>query len=464
MSVARRLGWLDLLLALLVLGAAGGLRGWYLITFAEGGEAGLHNVWQVQQPSEPASAEQTVLDRLVANIKEQGPLSGFRAQAPLAAAEEVTGHIAPAYPLFRAYTEMAAGWVGYAEKPAVVVRWVQVGLGALTALLYFLLARHAFASVVVGLLAGLGTALHPFWVINVAEMQDGVLATFFIALALYLAVRAGLKAGALTSLLLGLALALCCLTRGSLMPFSIVVLLWFMWRSRSLAQGWLCALVAFFGFLSGLSTWLVRDFQELGAPVPVVTTTWWHVWVGNNPQTTGGPATPEMLALLADRQADLAQTPQAQRYAKLADLVKHEVLEEPSQTLVRRGRAALYFLFGTKNPNRNTILDKAGGPEIEPWVKNTLMGVLVGLLPLAILGWRWSYGWKRASAPLALAVYWLPLPFLLTHAEHLHGPRLPLDGVLICLAALAVACLTPGIGGPLLRGEDALPPADPPSE
>ena len=45
--------------------------------------------------------------------------------------------------------------------------------------------------------------------------------------------------------------------------------------------------------------------------------------------------------------------------------------------------------------------------------------------------------------PLSLAAIWIPLPYVLGHAEALSGPRLPLDGVLLCYAAFALACLLP---------------------
>ena len=57
---------------------------------------------------------------------------------------------------------------------------------------------------------------------------------------------------------------------------------------------------------------------------------------------------------------------------------------------------------------------------------------------------RWTYAWRAESMPAALAVIWVPLPYLLSHAELLNGPRLPLDGVLLCYAAFAIACLVPG--------------------
>ena len=54
--------------------------------------------------------------------------------------------------------------------------------------------------------------------------------------------------------------------------------------------------------------------------------------------------------------------------------------------------------------------------------------------------------------PASLAVFWIPLPYLLSHAELLSGPRLPLDGVLLCYSAFALLCLVPGLGKQLRRG------------
>jgi hypothetical protein len=84
-----------------------------------------------------------------------------------------------------------------------------------------------------------------------------------------------------------------------------------------------------------------------------------------------------------------------------------------------------------------------------------LQATLLALFVLALLGWRWSYGWRWESAIATLATLWIPLPYILSHAEGLSGPRLPLDGVLLTYAAFALACLIPGINGPLLDPPDA---------
>jgi hypothetical protein len=92
----------------------------------------------------------------------------------------------------------------------------------------------------------------------------------------------------------------------------------------------------------------------------------------------------------------------------------------------------------------------------------TLHSTLLALLVLALLGWRWSYGWRWESAIATLAALWIPVPYILSHGEGLTGLRLPLDGVLLTYAAFALACLIPGINGPLLDPPDAGKPEGPP--
>ncbi len=74
-----------------------------------------------------------------------------------------------------------------------------------------------------------------------------------------------------------------------------------------------------------------------------------------------------------------------------------------------------------------------------------LRAALLIMLTLGLLGWRFSFGWRKHARLAALAAIWVPLPYLLSHAEYLSGPRLPLDGVLLSFAAFAVACCFPGV-------------------
>ena len=88
-----------------------------------------------------------------------------------------------------------------------------------------------------------------------------------------------------------------------------------------------------------------------------------------------------------------------------------------------------------------------------------LGGSLFGMLALGALGWRWTFAWRKEAMPSSLAVFWIPLPYIIGHAEALSGPRLPLDGVLLTYAAFALVCLIPGVGHKLLAGAESPPEA-----
>lgn len=461
MPEPRRFALIDLSLLLFVLAVAAGARGWYLAECADAGRK--DGPVRVQDASPPAQR-----DPLIRSLKDNGSFSG---PAPLSAGEEATAHVAPGYPWLLSLADRVS------PDRNMLVRGAQAGIGALTAALYFLFARRAFGSLFVAALAGLFCALHPFWVVSAVELEDGVLAAFLLALALWLGSRGGQSGGALTSLLYGLTLAGLALVRAAFLPFAFVAVLWFLWRCRSLPRGWLYALLAFLGFANALVPWTVRNYQMTGAVVPVADSAWWHLWLGNSPGATGGPRNEDALvSSLASARGQapsellksLGEMPQPQRYGGLAHDVAEEVGRDPAAALNRRLWAGLSFVFGEK-----WLLDRQAWEEVKPeedkpagtfppWLASSfpaiVPGVLLAMLALAFVGWRWTYPWRREAMPAALAVIWLPLPYVLGHAERLAGPRLPLDGVLLCYAAFVLACLLPRLGARLRAGT---PPAEP---
>lgn len=485
----------DVLLLVAVLALAGYARVFYIMEFAGGGEAVA--IWHVQDlppasagdaapqpaaaaqpppgeeakpkpdpgppgPPSPPSPPSSELDQLVEKLKQKelgDILDGFKARAPLGKNEEATAHVAPLYPIFRALVERFMP--ENLATPVAGLRWVQLGLGTLACGCYFALALRAFGHRLVALLAGAFCALNPFWIVNTAELNDGVLTSFLLAASLALGCRVGQQGGALAGLLYGFMLAFLSLARAALLPFALAALFWFMIRSRSVRQGWLCAFLAFLGFWIVISPWSLHLYKQFDRPVPVVDTAWWHLWVGNNPAATGGPSTPRMEELLKpDLRDKLAQQKQAERYEALAQEVANHAREYPGDTLRNRLRAGLGFFAGgwVLNGEHDIVYGPKVGdaePKDNPWLVGSLYGALVVMLLLGLWGWRWSYGFRHDSMPLQLALFWAPLPYLLCHVEWLHGPRLPLDGALMTLAALGLVCLIPGIGTPLLRGESA---------
>jgi hypothetical protein len=424
----RRFALMDGLLLAAIIATAAGLRAGYLIACAD--YARNDGPLQVEVPLPE-------LDKLLANLKNQ---QRFAFASSSSDELQDTAAVSPGYPLLMTGVNRL---VDDASLPSTM-RWIQCGLGALTAGLYFLFARRAFQSILVAVLAGVLCAIHPFWILDTATLADGTTATFLLALTLFVGQRASHLGGPVGSLVYGLSLAALALVRAALLPFAIVGLAWFLWRSRTLAHGWLWALLAFLGAIIGLAPWAVRNWQIFNEPVPIVDSTYYHLWIGNNPQATGG--TNENMRPPADPHAAAAQ--RSERDTEFANQIRLEMHDHPAETVRRRLAAGLYFVFGEHWFTKSRLADPTGPEEIEPdWLAWSypvvLESTMLVLVVLGLLGWRWTYAWRSSAMPSSLAMIWIPLPYVLSHAEALSGPRLPLDGVLLCYVAFVLACLFP---------------------
>lgn len=439
MAERLRFSWMDVLLLAAIVAASAGIRAGYLIACAD--YARNDGPLRVEKPLPQ-------LDELARNVKTQ---NRFALTSPSGDEEHDIAAIAPGYPVL---TGLVNRVVDDARLPSTM-RWLQCVLGALTAGLYFLFARRAFGSLLVAILAGLLCALHPFWIIDTATLADGTTATFLLALVLFLGARASQVGGPLSSLLYGLSLAALALVRAALLPFAVVGLAWFLWRSRVLLHGWLWALLAFLGLLIGLGSWTFRNWQIFGEAIPIVDSTYYHLWVGNNPQSAGGPIENEQPP------ADPLGPPslRTERDNEFAQQSRQEWHDRPAEAVRRRLQAGLAFVFGADWIAKGRFAEPTGSEDIEPnWLAGSYAVVLEStmliLLVLGLLGWRWTYGWRASAMPSSLAMIWILLPYVLSHAGSLSGPRLPLDGVLLCYTAFALAYMLPG-GRHLWEGERA---------
>jgi hypothetical protein len=449
----HRMDWRDFALALVVLALAAGLRCWY----ASACLADLHQPppFQVQDgetavsllppPSaegHPRNQHQSLVDNLV-------EYNWFGGLAPLAGTEEATAHLSPGYPLLIA---TAKRWLGDGETATYAVVWLQVALGSLASLLYFLFARIKFGSTSVGLLAGLLTAVHPFWIVNVAEIQDGTLASFLLALTLLLGTVSAKRGSPLGSLLFGVVLAGTVMVRASWMPYAFVACMWFLVCCRTVPRGWLCATLVFLGFGNGLVPWMARDLQAFGEVAPIVDSAYLHLWIGANSHATGGPQDEETLRKsLAPARLEtlLAEENQARRYQLLAGDVRESVESSPGKAGANRLRAAICFALGSAWVEHSALARTTQRSDFPPWLTSAIQRglpiMLLGMLVLSLLGWRWSFGWRREASLASLALLWVPIPAILSHADRYSGARLPLDGVLLCFAAFALMWMLPPV-------------------
>jgi len=452
----------DWLCLTFVFALALGLRAGYLIESTGNGQG--QPAWAVQGDGPLVFAAPEQKDKpagethhLIRNLRAE---RWFGGPAPLADAQEETASISPGYPWLAAFVgEIAA-------QGDSALLWLNAALGSLTALLYFLFARRAFRSLAVGTMAGILTACHPYWIINVGEVADGTLASFLLAFCLFLGTRAAQEGGALSSLLFGISLAASALVRAAFLPFAFVALLWFLVRVRKVKQSWLCALLAFLGFANGLAPWTVRNWQTFQEPLPIVSSTWLHLWMGNNPRATGGVLEESEMrfALGEERTAKLLfEKNQARRYSNLAHDTVDEIRAYPGDYLNRRLQAGAVFLFGEPWMRQRDLAVKvstaihADVVESPGWLIDVVPGALVGslllMLALGLWGWRRSIRWRKTSGLATLAAIWIPLPYILGHAGILVGPRLPVDGVWLTFAALGLVGLC-GFGPPRKKHEE----------
>jgi 4-amino-4-deoxy-L-arabinose transferase-like glycosyltransferase len=314
-----------------------------------------------------------------------------------------------------------------------IVRWIQCVFGALAAVFYFLAARLAFRSAAVALLAGLFGALSPFWVAATADMNDAVACAFLLSVCLWAGTRGGQAVRGGTSWLFGVTLAALAYMRVGFLPFGWIALAWYLFRSRLLPGGWISAVLAIVGVLTVALPWGYRNYLQSQDVYPQLRTLYVELWEGNNPEATGGSWRQPAPSDKSDRQ--------------LLQEVGQEVAHNPAGTLQRRLWAGLSFFFGEDFLRQQRLWreNAAGenGPTAPGWFRSSyaaaLYGWLLVMLLLAVLGWRWSYDWRTAARPLALALLWIPLPYLLGQAAPLAGPRLPLDGVLMTYTAFALA-------------------------
>ena len=184
----------------------------------------------------------------------------------------------PLYPLFLTLTAVFGN-----HYLLIVIPQALIGTG--TALLAFLIGKEIFG-VRTGLIASMITAFYPYYVMHDTALQETGMITSFVALSVWLLLRASRLDRGRDWFLAGLALGAIVLTRASTAPFIPLALIWAIWTGvpGDFKQRLGKAVILGTALLLTVGPWLIRTWRVSGAPV-LSSQTGRALWIGNNPQT-----------------------------------------------------------------------------------------------------------------------------------------------------------------------------------
>ncbi|MBC7188549.1 MAG: glycosyltransferase family 39 protein [Calditrichaeota bacterium] len=187
----------------------------------------------------------------------------------------------PAYPAFVA----AIYWVFGPHR--VAVELAQALIGAVTALLVMLLARHLFSSRA-AVVAGWTVALLPVLVHFSAQLMAETLFTALLIAVLLILVRDDTRGAGQAVVWAGVLVGLGALMRPNVLLLPAALAFWWRWSCRlpvlaTFKKTLLCLAVA----LVTILPWSIRNLNVQGSFVPVSTNGGVNLWIGNNEHATG---------------------------------------------------------------------------------------------------------------------------------------------------------------------------------
>jgi 4-amino-4-deoxy-L-arabinose transferase-like glycosyltransferase len=306
----------------------------------------------------------------------------------------------PAYPLFVAGLYLINHHL-HLTSDILLVRLVQALVGAATVLLIWWSAGRLVGRGPVGgraaLVAGLLSAVYPFFIYYSGVLLSETLAIFFMALALGALAALAKERAPRYAVAAGGALGLLALTRASfllLAPF--LGLVWLAARKprrRALPEAALLVCV----WAVVLLPWVVRNYLVTGGHfVPGTLTGGWSLYEGAGPGADGGPRMERVQwpAEVWPREASPLDEYQADRYLTRAALA--HVRANPGETLrlAARKLVRLWNIFPNFEGFRSPLYRFVSVLGYVPAVVLALVGLVV-----------WRRSWRRWLVLLVPAVY-----------------------------------------------------------
>lgn len=340
-----------------------------------------------------------------------------------------TAHKPPVYPLFLALMIRLFG-----DEPFLAIRIVQSFIFAAGTAVAFAVFRY-LANGRLALLATVLMVISPFlrkvhlWIDSVSMSLAGILVVLLLTIR---AQRDPSRTGGFV--LLGIVSGLLALTLPATLGFVPVIALWlFFHLPRQARVGRCCLFVA--GVLLSLLPWTVRNAIVFGRIMPVSSNLKLELWIGNNPDATGGMQNDRREPITEPRGA-LAKRLAGLREADRNDVLGREALryiwDHPGRFVVLRIKALFYFLCTQSywledDHSLNRMLAKA---------LVVVQAVLAAAGCIAALSRHVPYAGLATGFLGAFT-----LVYVLTHADIGDRYRLPIDPLLIFFSVYALLAL-----------------------
>lgn len=359
--------------------------------------------------------------------------------------------MSPLYPLLIALVDMLTG------NADLVLRILQAGMGAATAVLVQRLAARVF-NAPVGWIAGIWTAVHPVLLLHDASLLSESLLTLLATSAVLLAVRMRDEGGVRLSLLTGVLMGLLIIGRATFvaLPIALLVMLWID-RRRGTAGMHVrrtvpVLLVALIGVILPVT---LHNVAVEGRLIPIVSSTGFNLYAGNNAAAAGVYAVPERIDLIADpagrfhAERAMGRTLASDEVsAYWSDRAMAWIAAHPVDWLSLLARKALLML-------RADEIEQIGfgagfiRHEYATLLDLPLPGMLL-LLPLGVAGFVLALGGRvRHAGMLSLMLLLFALATILFFVNGRF--RVPVTPILIVFAGHALVELWRGIRGRVWR-------------
>ncbi|MBC8278230.1 MAG: glycosyltransferase family 39 protein [FCB group bacterium] len=342
--------------------------------------------------------------------------------------DEPSSFFEPLYPLFS-----AGAYILFGDK--FFFHRVLLGImSSLTCLLIFGIGRRMFSETV-GVIAGLISAVYPYFIFYTVVLMSETFLIFFMALTLYLFIRLRNDPGWKFAALFGISLGLTFLTRSIILgtvPFFIVYLI--LYNPKKLL---LPVVISTVVFVMTISPWLIRNYNLHNQFVLLSTRGGYNIWLRNNPFYYED----ELKALGYEIPEEYLENIQYSEFLDYPEFSPDQDEIERNRILTEEG-----LRFIGANPRLVTYLC---------WIRlQTLLGFhgtlaqsliykLVGVLtfgiffPAALIAFFTNLKLWRDTLPLILIFGYFITVYTLTHDGIRY--RLPADPCIIVLGSLLFA-------------------------